>query len=276
LHIASNPLPLLNLVTWFQSEDLRMVEHTNLEEYDDPEIYDFENHAFEPDGPFYLDLAQRIGGPVLELGCGAGRIAIPLAQQRIDITGLDTSDGMLALAQRKATDLPIQWIGSDARDFHLPTRFRFIYMAGGSFHHMLRRADQEALLARVREHLEAEGVFAFDMSIPRPGMLKTVHDEEPWYSYTDPHGREVRLSGTAVYDPLLQIKHETAYRRWTDANGVEVTKRARLALRYVFPQELEALLYYNGFTILEQYGNWDGGPLTAESRTVILVCVTKT
>ena len=213
---------------------------------------------------------------MLELGCGAGRIAIPLGQQGIDITGLDTSAGMLALARRKAADLPIHWIEADARDFHLPTRFRLIYMAGGSFHRMLHRADQEALLARVRDHLQAQGVFAFDMSVPRPGMLKNISDEEPWYSYTDPHGREVRLSGTAEYDPLLQIKHETAYRRWTEANGAEVTMRARLALRYIFPQELEALLHYNDFTIVEQYGNWDGSPLTADSRTIILVCAKRT
>lgn len=253
-----------------------MVEHTNLEEYDDPEIYDFENRQFEPEGPFYLDLARWIGGPALELGCGSGRVALPLAQEGIDLTGLDVAPGMLALARCKAADLPIHWVEADMRDFHLPTRFRLIYMAGGSFHHMLHRVDQEALLARVHEHLHPQGVFTFDTIIPRPGMLRNVREEEPWHTYQDAQGREIRLSGTAEYNPLLQIKHETAYRRWTEAGGGDVLKRARLALRYVFPQELEALLHYNGFTVVDRFGNWDRSAPMAESTTLILVCAKRT
>src|SRR5688500_1012790 len=108
-----------------------MVEHTNLEEYDDPEIYDFENRAFEPDGPFYLELAQRMGGSTLELGCGAGRVAVPLARHGVDLTGIDVSAAMLSLARRKAGDVVIRWTQADVRDFHLPTQFHLIYMAGG-------------------------------------------------------------------------------------------------------------------------------------------------
>ena len=249
-----------------------MVEHTNLEEYDDPEIYDFENRAFEPDGPFYLERAWRMGGPTLELGCGAGRIAIPLAQHGVDLTCLDVSEAMLRLARRKAGDVVIRWTQADIRDFHLPTQFHLIYMAGGSFHHMLSRSDQEALLARVREHLHPQGVFVFDAIVPNLALMTNVDTEEPWYSYEDARGRTMHLSGAQHYDPLLQIKHETAYRRWIEADGQEVIKRARLALRYVFPQELEALLHYSGLSIVERYGNWDGTALTEASTTMIQVC----
>src|SRR4051794_25820427 len=114
-----------------------MVEASNLEEYDDPDVYDFENREFDPDGPFYLTLAQRIGSPLLELGCGTGRVAIPLAKKGFDLTGLDVSAAMLALARRKAAELPIQWVEADLRHFHLSAQFRLIYMAGGTFHHML-------------------------------------------------------------------------------------------------------------------------------------------
>jgi 2-polyprenyl-3-methyl-5-hydroxy-6-metoxy-1,4-benzoquinol methylase len=61
----------------------------NLEEYADPEIYDLENREFEPDGPFSLGFATKLKGPVLELGCGTGRVTIPLAQHGVDMTGLD-------------------------------------------------------------------------------------------------------------------------------------------------------------------------------------------
>ena len=52
----------------------------------------------------------------------------------------------------------------------------------------------------------------------------------------------------------------------------ERTKVTRIALRYTFPQELAALLHYNGFTIVRQYGDWNREPLTAESTSIIMVC----
>ena len=65
-------------------EDLEDVE--SLLEYADPVIFDAENKEFEPDGQFYVELARQTSGPVLELGCGTGRLTIPFAQQGIDIT----------------------------------------------------------------------------------------------------------------------------------------------------------------------------------------------
>ena len=66
-----------------------MSESENHSEYDDPSSYDLENPDFEPEGPFYLALAQAAGGAVLELGCGTGRFTIPLARAGVLITGLD-------------------------------------------------------------------------------------------------------------------------------------------------------------------------------------------
>jgi SAM-dependent methyltransferase len=136
-----------------EKHEVPLTAHDNLAEYDDPAIYDQETPSFEPDGPFYLALAQRFGGPVLELGCGTGRNTIPLARRGVDITGLDLAPRMLEHARRKAPDLPITWIESDVRSFHLGGRFRFIFESGATFQHLLARPDQEAMLARVREHI---------------------------------------------------------------------------------------------------------------------------
>src|SRR5215216_573078 len=88
---------------------------TNLAEYTLPELYDLENPDFEPDGSFYLALAQQCRGAVLDLGCGTGRITIPLARQGMSITGLDVVPEMLAYAQSKAAELPITWVLADVR-----------------------------------------------------------------------------------------------------------------------------------------------------------------
>jgi hypothetical protein len=82
----------------------------------------------------------------------------------------------------------------------------------------------------------------------------------------------VRVSGTQQYDRIRQVKTETAYRRWWDADGQEVVRCAPLMLRYTFPQELDALLRYNGFTVTDRLGDWDGGALTRESGYLICVC----
>jgi SAM-dependent methyltransferase len=244
----------------------------NLIEYADPVSYDLENNSFAPDGPFFLALAQRFGGPILEIGCGTGRITIPLAQQGLNITGLDITAPMLDRAKHKSQGLPIRWIEADARMFRLETCYRFIFETGATFQHLLARADQEAMLARVHEHLTSDGHFVVGAIFPAISMLTDVETEQDWYSYLNGQGQEVRVSGTEHYDPVRQIKTETAYRRWRAASGQEVVRLAPLMLRYIFPQEMETLLHYNGFRIVEQYGGLDFSPLTGESRQMIYVC----
>lgn len=244
---------------------------SNLDEYADPELYDVENPEAGPAGQFFLTLAQTLGGPALELGCGTGRMTIPLAQQGIDSTGLDVVPGMLALARDKSAGLPVRWVEADARTFQLGRRFRLIFDYTAAFQHVLERADHEAILTGVRDHLEPEGRFVLVAMFPQPGLMTTLAEHE-WFSYTDPQGREVRVSGTVDYDHVRQIYHENAIRRWRDEAGQEVVKFAPLARRLFFPQELEALLHYNGFTAIERYGDWDRSPLTEDSTVMIFVC----
>lgn len=244
----------------------------NLLEYADPEIYDLENNDFEPDRTFLLENARRTGNPVLELGCGTGRLTFPLAQAGVEITGLDVVPGMLERAKRKAQGLPIRWVLADVRTYQLGRTFRLIFESGSVFGHMLTRPDQEAFLARVREHLDEAGLFIFGSWFPRPKMFEDVEEEKDWFTVQHPDGYEIHVSGTEYYDALQQVKVETAYRRWKDTRGKEVLQVAPLSLRYSFPQELEALLHYNGFTLVERYGDTDCSPLTNDSRMLICVC----
>jgi len=244
----------------------------NLEEYADPEIYDLENREFGPDGSFFLDFAKKLEGPVLELGCGTGRVTIPLAQNGVDITGLDVVPAMIERAKQKAGELPIQWIIDDARFFRLERSFRLIFETGSVFQHVLTRSDQEAFLARVREHLENDGRFIASLMFPHADLLTSAETEKEWFSYENHAGQKIRVSGTEYYDPVRQVKLETAYRRWVDDSDQEILKVAPLSLRYIFPQEMEALLYYNGFQVSEQFGDWDSSPLPNKSRLMIFVC----
>ena len=102
--------------------------------------------------------------------------------------------------------------------------------------------------------------------------MATVTEEQPWFSYTMPAGVEVKVSGTQHYDPLRQVKVETAYRRWREPDGEEVVKVAPLSLRQTFPAELEALLHENHFEILARYGDWQLTPFDRHSHLLICLC----
>jgi SAM-dependent methyltransferase len=271
-----------------------LIDHNNLEEFADPVNYDREDTS-DTGIAFYTALAQETGGPVLEIACGTGRVSIPIARLGFAVTGLDIVPGMLERARSKAVGLPTRWIEGDARTFDLGEQFRLIFLTGNAFQAFLTNADQEALLERVRTHLHDEGLFAFETRNPRwanletrdteadwpPGTrsrseglwanLETRDAEADWPTYTDSSGREVRVSRTQAYDHVAQILHWTTYRRWREGDQ-EHTKVTRIALRYTFPQELAALLYYNGFSIVRQYGDWNLEPLTAASTSIIVVC----
>jgi SAM-dependent methyltransferase len=270
----------------------QLIDHDNLEEYADPVDYD-RQYSSDTGVAFYSALAWEAGGPVLEIACGTGRVAIPIARQGFAVTGLDVVPAMLDRARIKAeaAGLSVRWVEDDARDFDLHSeRFRMIFLTGNAFQAFLTNADQEALLGRVRAHLHDEGLFAFETRNPRwrtsegrdedpDGLfvyLETRAEEEALPPHTDAHGREVRESRSCTYDHVAQVLHWTSYQRWHEGGAQEHTKTTRTALRYTFPQELAALLNHNGFTIARRYGDWDGEPLSAASPSIIVVCRKRT
>ncbi len=243
-----------------------------MEMYADPANYDIESGPIELDNTILLELALQTSGPMLELGCGTGRVTIPFAERGFDITGLDIESGMLAHAQTKAKALPIKWICDDTRNFNLETQYALIFTYGSVFQHLLSRSDQEAMLACVRKHLAEDGKFVIDIGFKRPTSMMNVPEKQAWYSFVDGKGREVQVSGTDHYDHLQQIWYQTLYRHWPEADEPKEGQPERLALRYIMPQEMESLLYYNGFTVLSRYGDWRGNPLTADGYLQIYVC----
>lgn len=266
-----------------------MLDHDNLEDFADAESYDV--HENDTGVAFYTALAQETGGPVLELACGTGRVCIPIARLGFAVTGLDVVPGMLDQARRRSRGLSIRWVEGDARALNLGERLRLTFLTGNAFQLFLTLGDQEALLERVRTHLHHEGLFAFEARNPlwgtpgtRPGQearLERARLHGDFFAFlesgddeqieSDSRGREVRATLTQRYDHGAQVLHLTRSRRWREGNQ-EQAKVTRLALRYTFPQELAALLHYNGFTIVRQFGDWNLEPLTTASTSIIVVC----
>lgn len=260
-----------------------VLDHDNLEVYADALNYDVNEAPTDYGVAFYCALAQEAGGSVLELACGTGRVTIPVATLGYPTTGLDIVPGMLARAKSKAAGLPIRWVEGDARTFDLHEHFRFIFLTGNAFQAFVTNTDQAAVLQRVYAHLHHEGMFAFETRNPRFPTMTTREGSFPLLetrnevraSFINVDGHEVHESTTQVYDHVTQILHLAGEKRWYDGKE-EHTNVTRIALRYTFPQELVALLHYNGFRIERQYGDWNGEPLCATSPSIISVCRKRT
>ena len=251
-----------------------MNPHDNLEEFTDPPNYDIEEGERSTARiSFYCDLAKTIGGPVLEIACGSGLVTIPIAALGLDVTGVDLAHPMLQHARKKAEaqGLTVRWEAADARSFDLGTKFQFILLTGNAFQAFLRREDQEALLASVKRHLAPNGIFAFETRNPSGHDLTDQPEEEFDQRYTSVEGHQVAVSFTQAYDPIAQVMYWTSYRRWNDGER-DHTKESRIACRFTHPQELEALLHYTGFQVVEQYGNWSKEALSPSSPSIITVC----
>jgi len=251
-----------------------MNAHDNLEEFDDPPNYDLEEGERSVARiAFYCDLAKAVGGPVLEIACGSGLVTIPLAAQGLEVTGVDLAHSMLEHARQKAEgeNLNIHWIEADARSFDLRQAFQFVLLTGNAFQAFLRREDQEALLATVKQHLAPNGIFAFETRNPSGHDLMDQPAEEFDQRYQSVERHLVSVSFTQRYDPLAQVMYWTSYRRWNDGEG-DHKKETHIACRFTYPQELDALLHYNGFEVTQQYGNWNKETLSATSPSLISIC----
>ncbi|MEI2465203.1 class I SAM-dependent methyltransferase [Niallia taxi] len=250
--------------------------NNNSQEYDDPTLYDKENESFIHEIPFILKWATKKQGPIIDIACGTGRVTIPLAKNGYNLVGVDINEGMLAHAKKKAANLNLQirWIEQDCTQLDLCIKSNLVYSVGNSFQHFLTNESQDGLLTSINKSLEVEGLFIFNTRFPSVEELLQPSTEEYWKSYTDNETlNTVDLFTISEYDSLKQIQHYTTIRKYkNNAGEIIKEKRTNISLRYVFPQEMERLLFAFGFEILHQYSDWNETPITNDSYELIYVC----
>jgi SAM-dependent methyltransferase len=240
--------------------------------YRDGRHYDRLLPGANQDLAFWTDQARRYGDPVLELACGTGRITIPLARQDFQMTGLDCSPAMLTEARKKSTaaNVDVTWIEADMRHFDLAKTFSLIILPANTLCHLLSLADFEACVACVRKHLAPGGRFVIDVFVPKMELLVEKPGERfPFSEYDDPDGRgKIVVTESYVYEPDTQIKRITTHHA---IPGEEETE-GELNMRMYFPQELDALIKYNGYIIDDKYGDYDQRPFDIQSEKQLVVC----
>ncbi|MEE9150941.1 MAG: class I SAM-dependent methyltransferase [Thermoplasmata archaeon] len=241
--------------------------------YWDGRHFDLQNKDFLKDIPFYLEQIKRYGEPVLELACGTGRITIPIAEKGIQIAGLDVSGPMLSHAKKKAKEkgVNVDWIRADCRDFKLNNKFNLIFFPFNSITHLYDLESFEACFSRVKEHLTDKGRFIIDVFNPSLDILRRDPTKRyPVAEYPDPDGKgTVTVSETNIYDTASQINRIKWY--YNIGGKEEFVKENNM--RILYPQELDALLHYNGFTIESKFASYDMMPFYSRSLKQLIICL---
>ncbi|MGZ9584064.1 class I SAM-dependent DNA methyltransferase [Paenibacillus marinisediminis] len=247
--------------------------NTNLEEYVNPEQYDVENKG-AAEMPMLLKWLGQSARRVVELACGTGRVTIPMAEEGFEMTGVDITDSMLALARDKAQakSVEAQWILANMLEWNPEELVDAVYMAGNSFQHLLTNAEQETFVKNVHHMLKENGLLIFDLRNATSEELATSDGTELSHCISMPNGETVEYFYNSTYDPISQIQHNVTYRFFKNGDRLLRTEQAVIDLRYTYPQELRRLLEYNGFDIEHVYGNWRGDELNGSSVQIVAIC----
>lgn len=247
--------------------------------YDAADYYDWTSLGLDGDVAYYVNLARIKRGPVLELGCGTGRISLQIAKQGIEVVGVDRSHAMLARARKKAEEMElsgrVQWIEADITRFQLESsqQFPLIIIPYRTFLHLLKVEEQIATLKRVYDYLRPNGLFAMDLFVPD---LVTMVEKDGRFDFRGSFpipGTEHRVDVVdyVQYEHFYQQAYVTRYYERYDSKGVMVERlQKKFQFRYIYPTELIHLLQLSGFQVLHRYGSFRHTPFNQSSKELII------
>ena len=218
---------------------------------------------------------------ILELACGTGRIAIPLADDGAEVTGLDRSPAMIEVAQKKRPGGNPAWVVADMRFFDLGRRFDLVIIPAHSFQFMTSADDQVAALTATCRHLEPGGRLVVHLDRPGPDWQAALPATPPppeARSVDSPRldpatGLEWRMRSAWALDLASEVA--TLHRDWirtdTDDAVTEVVPEDPMEMKIIGRVEMEHALARAGFRLQAVHGDFAGGPLLAASDGMIFV-----
>ncbi|MFJ9211687.1 class I SAM-dependent methyltransferase [Streptomyces sp. NPDC102264] len=212
-------------------------------------------------GPTVDRLAQLAGdGAALEFAIGTGRVAVPLAERGVSVTGIELSLPMVERLRTKADEATIPVVIGDMATAVAPGRFSLVYLVFNTISNLLTQDEQVQCFRNAARHLAPGGRFVIELWVPElrklpPGQEATVWHSEPGYI------------GLDTYDVLRQhvVSHHFRF---------DETQQARLFRsphRYIWPAELDLMARLAGFELETRHADWDGSVFTAESRSHVSV-----
>lgn len=243
-----------------------------------------------PDWPgeidFYQALAGKVksnGGTVLEIACGTGRVAIRLAQEGVNVVGLDLSPEMIAIVTQKSAGLGnVRWVEGDMRSFQVEQKFDLALIPGHSFQNLNSPQDQIACLGCIKQHLKPGGILIVHldhMNVENVCWLGDLCGEkrnvfEAAEQFQHPQtGHQTRASRAWSYEPSTQTAIVRTIWEEIDTNGqiLSCIESEPIRLHCVFRFEMEHLLARVGFEIEAVYGDFFQHELQDDSPGMIWI-----
>ncbi len=232
------------------------------------EFYDhFPLYSGRKDRIFYTWAADEYGAPMLELGCGTGRVMIPVARAGHEVVGLDLSENMLNICKETLESEPqevqsrIEMVRDDMRSFDLGREFPLITTPFRCFQHLMAVEDQMACLKCIHRHLKPDGHMILELFNPSMKYLvddrrmEEMGDDPP---FTMPDGRTVlRRWRNSARDFFKQILDAEIIYYVTHPDGREERLVHSFQMRYLFRYEAEHLLARTGFEVEHLYADID-------------------
>jgi SAM-dependent methyltransferase len=240
-------------------------------------------YASRDDAGFWWSVAAGSGGPIVELGCGTGRVLVPLARAGFEVTGLDRSSEMLARCRAKLdAESPevrgrVTLVEADMTSFDLDRRFAAITCPFGGFQQLRTVEQQLACLDRCRTHLLPGGTLVLDLPNPDPAPAAYAGDEP---ADGEANAETVDWSGGRRIRWWVTVTGYERAEQWNDCEltfevvepgGATQRFTETISLRYIFRYELEHLLVRAGFRVVALYGDYDRAPFLDGSPAMIAV-----
>jgi SAM-dependent methyltransferase len=233
------------------------------------------------DIPFYVDLAQRLGGPVLEIACGTGRVLLNIGRAGLEIVGVDQSKAMLNVfetqLQREPSEVRsrVSVYEGDMRRFRLGRKFPLVIIPFRPMQHMLTLKDQIAALTTASAHLQENGRLAFDVFFPLFDRIPTGIREEmlelEWTLDSQPATTVRRYFRKESFDKVGQTFSATFIYRTYQGGTLVREETEPLKMSYYTYPHLRGLFLLTGLEPVEEYGSFDKAPLDNSSTEMIFV-----
>ncbi|MEO3889244.1 class I SAM-dependent methyltransferase [Nonomuraea sp. B5E05] len=226
--------------------------------YDTPGTGMFAPEVLEPTVGRLAELAGD--GRALEFAIGTGRVAVPLVERGVPVTGIELSRPMIEQLRTKVDEATIPVVTGDMATASAPGPYSLVYLVFNTISNLLSQAEQVACFRNAARHLEPGGRFVIELWVPElrklpPGQQATVFTAEPGYI------------GLDTYDVLRQLVVSHHFR-------FDESKRAQLFRsphRYIWPAELDLMAQLAGFELESRHADWAGAEFTAESRSHVSV-----
>ncbi|HXH77872.1 class I SAM-dependent methyltransferase [Nocardioides sp.] len=226
------------------------------EHYDESSAYMFEPDVLDPAVAFLAELAGD--GPALELAIGTGRVAIPLADHGIAVSGIELSQPMVDKLREKRTD--IATVVGDMATTTVPGEFALVYVVWNSIGNLRTQEEQVACFRNAARHLVPGGRFVIELWIPGIRRFPPGQAAVPFH-VGDSH------VGLDTYDMTTQQGTSHHYRRHPDGT---VTYGAS-NFRYIWPAECDLMAQLAGLELERRVADWDGSPFTSDSESHVSV-----